>query len=210
MDGNKRFAAAALALITWAGLLLQLYLSLRLSLANGKGIISGFIAYTGFFTILTNLFIALVMTVPLLAPRSRAGAWFARQETRGMAVTAIVVVGVVYHVLLRNVWNPQGLQKVADIILHYVVPSASLAFWIAFPPSRVSWSWPFNWCVYPLVYFVYALVRGSIIDSYPYYFINVPVLGAAAVLRNAAAMSAAFVVAGALVTWAGTWRGARR
>ena len=36
------------------------------------------------------------------------------------AVTAIVLVGLGYHVLLRNIWDPQGAQWLADVLLHHL------------------------------------------------------------------------------------------
>ena len=43
-------------------MLLQLWLSIRLVLADGKPVISGLVAYFGYFTVLTNIFVALVCT----------------------------------------------------------------------------------------------------------------------------------------------------
>lgn len=197
---TKKFALL-LATLAWTGLGLQLWLSVSASLANGRGLLEGVSVYLGFFTISTNLLVAASVTLPLFYRNSPLGRWFARPGIFGMAVTAILVVGVVYHVLLRDAWNPQGLQKVADIILHYLVPFLSVAFWILYPPDRVSWWWPLLWCSYPVLYFTYALIRGEMLQSYPYDFINLSIHGIGTVLRNAAGMSLVFLAAGAFVTW---------
>ena len=34
----------------------------------------------------------------------------------------IAIVGITYSLLLRHMWNPQGTQKIADVLLHDVVP----------------------------------------------------------------------------------------
>jgi len=34
----------------------------------------------------------------------------------------MTMVGAGYTLLLRHLWNPQGAQKLADILLHDVVP----------------------------------------------------------------------------------------
>lgn len=62
MTRRVESAARLLALAAWFGLRLQLWLSMRLSIANGKSVIGGLVAYFGYFTILTNVFVALECT----------------------------------------------------------------------------------------------------------------------------------------------------
>jgi hypothetical protein len=80
----------------------------------------GFIAYFSFFTILTNLIIAVGLTCSLLLADSRWGSFFSLSGTA--LYTAIV--GALYSFLLRHLWNPEGSQKIADVLLHDVVPLA--------------------------------------------------------------------------------------
>lgn len=195
MKGAERISTAVLAVLAWTGLLLQFWLSIRLGMSNGKGAGWGVMVYFGYFTILTNGFVALVATFPLVA----TGGWFSSQVVRGCAVMSIAGVGIAYHILLRHVWNPQGLQKVADILLHYVVPIGSLLWWTAFPPRKVSWKWPLLWCLWPVGYFAYALIRGHFLRWYPYYFIDVGKLGWHDVLANAAGLAVFFPVLGCAV-----------
>jgi len=44
-------------------------------------------------------------------------------------------VGVSYSLLLRHLRNPQGAQKIADILLHDVVPVMYLGYWLIFIPN---------------------------------------------------------------------------
>lgn len=202
MPDRRKTAAGIIALVAWAGLGLQLWLSIRIAFVNGKTLAGGLVSYFGYFTILTNLFVALAMTLPLVSPASRAGKWFGRAVVLGCAVTAITGVGISYHVLLRHVWNPQGWQWVADMTLHYAVPILTLAHWILFPKKEpVSWKWPLLWCVYPAAYLVYALARGAVIHSYPYYFIDVPALGYGRVLMHSGGLFVVFLLIGAIITW---------
>lgn len=124
------------AALAWCGVLLQLYLSLRLAADSGKSPVGGLVAFFGYFTVLTNIFVALTTTLPLTFRSSRSGRWFGSAMTLGCATTAIVFVGVVYHLLLRNLWAPAGLQWLADVILHYAVPITLLVYWIMFPPTQ--------------------------------------------------------------------------
>jgi len=186
-----------LAAITWAGVLLQLVLSLRLAQGNGGSVVDGLVAYFGYFTVLTNLFVALVLSVPMIAARSSFGRFLSRPGVAACAAVSILLVGVGYHVLLRHVWNPQGLQWVADMVLHYVVPLTFYAFWLLkLSKAGLRWTSPLWWCVYPLAYFAYALLRGQVLRVYPYYFLDMTVLGFARVLANASVLLCLFALAG--------------
>lgn len=187
------FLLGLLAAVAWFGVLLQFALSLALSKANGYSLAHGSITYFGYFTVLSNLLVAVIASMGLVVPESRAFSG----SVRGCATTAIVLVGIGYHVLLREVWDPQGWQQVADNTLHYVVPLLSLAYWGLFPPRwRLADYAPLAWGAYPVAYFAYVIVRGELIGSYPYYFIDVGELGFATVLTNALAFLLAFVALG--------------
>lgn len=197
---TRRPALALLAVVSWAGVLLQLWLSINLALANGKSASDGIVAFLGYFTVLSNVFVALCASLPLIARSSRLGRWFDKPMVLGCATTAIVLVGIAYHLLLRNVWAPQGLQLLADYLLHYVVPIAALACWVAFPPrARLGILAPLVWCLYPVCYLIYALIRGEVLGTYPYHFIDVASLGYSRVLFNGFGLLAAFIVLGAIV-----------
>ena len=187
--------AALIALVAWAALLLQLYLSLRLTDAMGLSMAEGVAIYFGYFTILTNLLVAIAATGPVLAPASAWGRFFVRPMAIGWVAASIAFVGVAYFVLLRHVWNPTGLQLGADVLMHYVVPALVIVYsMIALRGSALSWNAPLRWSLYPVVYFVYVLVRGAIMGRYPYHFIDVSQLGYAITLRNAVALWVAFLI----------------
>ena len=197
---RSRLALGLVAVIAWLGVLLQLYLSLHMALGNGKSLVAGFVAFFGYFTVLTNIFVALASTSPVIFGRSRVGRWFGTGMMLGCATTAIVLVGTVYHVLLRDLWDPEGLQWVADVTLHYGVPITLFVYWICFPPSQRLPIWaPLAWCIYPVIYIVYALARGELIGSYPYHFIDVASLGYSKVLLNSLGLLVVYVVIGSVV-----------
>jgi hypothetical protein len=171
-----------------------------MSLGNGKSPADGFIAFFGYFTVLTNIFAALTSSLPLTLGSTRLGRWFGTGMVLGCATTAILLVGIVYHLLLRNVWAPEGLQWVADMTLHYAVPIALFVYWVSFPPSTKLSVWaPFAWCLYPLIYLVYVFARGELLGSYPYHFIDVTNLGYVKALVNSLLLLVGFVVVGYIV-----------
>ncbi len=183
--------------LAWFGLGLQLLLSLRHVVEQGGTPLGGLVVYLGYFTVLTNLLVAVGLSVPLLRPASRAGRWF-RQPGVATAVTVnIALVGLTYHLLLRNVWDPQGLQKVADVTLHYAVPLlVVLHWWLAVPPARMAWHAPLAWAIWPLAYLGYALMRGLWLGTYPYPFIDVVELGYPRTLLNALGLLVVFLLVG--------------
>lgn len=199
---HPRLAATALAALAWTALLLQLALTLRSSLANGNGAAHGLWAYLAYFTVLTNL---LVATLAGRAARDAEGGLDLRW--RGCAVTAIAVVGMGYHALLRNLVQLEGLDQLADVLLHYAVPLAAVAWWIAFPPrGRIAASAPLAWLAWPALYSVYALVRGAMSGFYPYPFIDVPALGMARVLLNIAGLALVFLLVAYTLRAIAHWR----
>jgi len=198
---KNRAMVIGLAALAWSGVLLQLYLSLHSAIENGRGVVGGLVSYFGYFTIVTNLLVCISLTIPLLAPASSAGRFFARSDVTAGVATSIVFVGLAYHLLLRNVWNPQGLNLIANDLLHYVTPILFLAYWwFYFPKGALRWSYPLIWGLYPTVYLIYALIRGSIIGSYPYGFLDPSATGYQQTLINAVGLLIAFIVIGLLFT----------
>ncbi|MEZ5416128.1 MAG: Pr6Pr family membrane protein [Vicinamibacterales bacterium] len=189
--------AAVLAVTAWSAVLLQLWLSVGLGLANGRSVVEGVLVYLGYFTVLTNIFVALVLTARLVP-----SAWTGRRplshpQAAACAACSIALVGLGYHALLREVWDPQGLQWLADVMLHYVVPAAYCAFWLlVIPAPALPWWSPLAWSAYPLAYFAYALARGAVFGTYPYPFIDVTAIGYGQALANAAGLLSGFVVVG--------------
>lgn len=203
----SKTALTVIASIAWLGLLLQFWLSINLTFANGNTALNGIIVFFGFFTVLTNLFVALTATLPLIASRSSIGRWFGTPMVLGCATTSIIMVGLTYHLLLRHIWQPQGLQLLADMVLHYVVPILAFVYWLAFTP-RIKFGvfTPLVWCLYPLGYLVYVLIRGELLGSYPYYFIDVTSLGYDQVMLNSVGLLVAFIVVAILVLAIATLR----
>jgi hypothetical protein len=197
---RARATGIVVCLAAWLGLGLQLALSIRLTYRSGTpSLADALVAYFGYFTILTNLLVALVTTAQLADGR---GAWAKTLATRtwaGCATASIVFVCASYHFLLREIWSPQGLQWLADIDLHYAVPLLALLHWTLSAGPRLPASAPLIWCIYPAAYFAYALIRGAWLQSYPYPFIDVSVLGYPRVAVNSVILLAAYVMFGYFV-----------
>jgi hypothetical protein len=185
------------AVVAWFGVLLQCYLSLKSAVDDGRTIADGLVSYLGFFTITTNFLVCCAITVSLLAPGERRGGYFARSTVVAGIAVSIAFVSLSYHFLLRHIWNPHGAQLLADVILHYVTPALFVFYWFVYRRSgALRWVHPLWWSIYPVGYFVYALVRGEIIGTYPYFFIDVSALGYQRTTINALGLLFAFILLG--------------
>ena len=162
-----------IAIVGWYGLVLQLYLIIKKAGEEGTPMAGEVFRYFSYFTILTNLQVAVCVTFILLSPRSHAGRFFARPAVQSAIALYIMVVGITYSVALRHIWNPTGLQMVADRVLHDVIPVLFIFYWAFFvPKNSLTWSDPLWWLIYPFLYLVFVMTRGAITGEYPYYFLD--------------------------------------
>ena len=102
--------------------------------------------------------------------------------------------GIVYNIVLRQIWNPEGLQMVVDELLHSVIPVLFVVYWLAFvQKEKLLWKNFLPWLLYPSIYLVYILIRGSLSGFYPYPFIDVDSLGYEEVFINCGVVCLAFM-----------------
>lgn len=181
---QKSFAGL-LALAGWFAVIAQYVLMLN---NNVNTVSEATIRFFSYFTILTNIAVATYYTALLFdAPITR---------TQGLlsAITVyIVIVGLVYQVALRHIWDPQGLQKWVDELLHSAIPLGALIYWSLFEKKSLRYSQIFAWSLYPLVYLIFTLIRGNISGFYPYPFIDVTAIGMQQSLINALIILALFM-----------------
>ncbi|MEL6104318.1 MAG: hypothetical protein AAFR68_23835, partial [Pseudomonadota bacterium] len=112
---TARRAALGIAIVAAVTLLTRVYLR-----TSEDGSVLGAVSYLSqFFTILTNAVIMMVMA--LIA----AGRNVATRSVKA-AIVAIVIVGIVYHLLLAHLVEFVGLAFWADHGVHTVVPALSL------------------------------------------------------------------------------------
>ena len=175
-----------MALVAWGGLVVQFEASWRLT---GSALSAAWVMLR-YFTVLANLVLAAVFSIIALVGRPSP-------RLLGGAVIAIVLVGIVYGVLLRGLVELSGGALLADTLLHKVTPVLALVYWVVFAPKAgLRAGDPLVWALFPLGYFIYALVRGRCEGIYAYPFIDVAHLGWARVTVNGLAIAAGFLLAG--------------
>ena len=207
MPNRYRPFAAIAAVIGWLALGLQLLLTIRLTMASDQGALAGVWIYLGYFTVWTNLAAALALTAAARARRDGPGAFFDRPGVHTAIAMAIIVVAAIYHLLLRQLWQPQGWQVVGDDALHTLMPLLFVLYWwLAVPKATLRWRHALVWQVYPASYFAYALARGALNGWYPYPFVDVRALGYLRVFFNALAVLLVLVAAALLLVALGRWQ----
>ncbi|MGQ0661666.1 Pr6Pr family membrane protein [Sphingosinicella sp.] len=186
-----RIAAVLIALAAWAGLAVQLQASIDLTGSAGGALW----AMLRFFTVITNLIVALLFT---------AVAWGrpASPFALGAVMLAILLVGIVFALLLNGPVELSGGALLADFLLHRATPVLVPIWWLAFAPKgglrRVD---PLLWMLYPLCYFAYALARAQLDGRYPYPFMDAGRIGWLQTGLNAAEVAAGFLLAGLALVW---------
>lgn len=203
----KRLVLLA-ATVGWVALALQLYLILQARWASEASLLGGLINFLSFFTVQSNILVACVLTCAATGRASGLKAFFLRPGVSTAIAACITVVGVAYSLLLRDAWQPHGLQWLVSELMHDVLPLVYLGYWwCCVPKGQLRARQVLMWCGYPVLYFAYSMLRGRSIGVYQYPFINVDALGMAQVLLNALAVLLGFVLVALLLVALDRWRG---
>jgi hypothetical protein len=160
--------------------------------------------FFSFFTILTNLFVAIV----LLASAINLIRGKHQTETddilRGSATVSIAIVGIVFGLLLSNM--DSGMIPWTNFVAHYLMPIVMVLDWLFQPPRttlvpRHVW----YWIIYPVAYLIYSLIRGAFTNWYPYWFIDPAKSpgGWTGVILYSAAITLAFLLISFALLWLG-------
>lgn len=145
-----------------------------------------------YFTILTNAMIAAGFARVALSGRALRPGW-AGGLTLWIAITAVV-----YHLLLAR--ELQGLEFWSDLGLHTFVPICALGWWAVWADrAGLGLRAALFWLIWPLLYVVYALLRGLSDGTYPYFFVNPDTQGWAGVLGWSAGLAFGFSLGGLAV-----------
>jgi hypothetical protein len=135
-----------------------------------------------FFTILSNLTVGVTSMLLALNP-NRSSIVFS--VFRLIGVVSIVITGLVFHAVLKDLLDLESWALVADNTIHTVVPVLAVVVWIAYGPrDLVSRRIVGLSALYPVAWLAFTLIRGEIVGFYPYPFVDVGTLGYPRVLVN--------------------------
>lgn len=186
-----------IALIAWFALASQFYLILQSTTETGYSKLKTISNFFSYFTILSNLLVAVCLTSSLLKPGSAMGSFFSSVSVQSAIAVYIFIVGLVYNLVLRGIVTLTGFKWIVDNLLHVLVPLLFVIYWLVFTPKKMlQWKSILPWLIFPAIYLIYSLLRGPIADWYPYPFLHAGKLGYGQVALNSFFVVVAFLLAG--------------
>lgn len=190
---------ALTGLVVLARLGIQLWGTARLTSGHFATPLTRTLNVFFFFTIESN--ILLMVTCLLLAVRLTGwGTAFA--VFRLAAVVGITITGIVYYAVLKDLLNLHGAAYVSDFILHTVSPLMAIAGWLLLGPRRLTSPKVAGLVViYPVLYLAVTLIRGPIVDWYPYPFLDVTTHGYFTVGLNSLIVAALVLAVAFSAVW---------
>jgi hypothetical protein len=153
------FAALTIAAIVW-----------QYVLPGSRGL-TGTVNYFSFFTIQSNIIGVAVFLIGALALPRASLTW---DLVRGGAAMYLTTTFFVYGILLSGLEESlQTTEPWVNAVLHQIFPVVIVADLLLRPLAhRITFRQSLAWTAYPLAYLGYSLIRGSIVDWYPYFFLN--------------------------------------
>ena len=151
--------------------------------------------FFSYFTIQSNIFAFVMLIVSALAVASNKRS-SKLNLLRGAATLYMVITGIVFAVLLAGV---EGSILTAvpwdNLVLHYIMPVVLLIDWLVDKPSKaITFKRSFVWLIYPISYVIYSLVRGQLVNWYPYPFLNPKTNGFSGVFLTAVGIAGLTIV----------------
>lgn len=205
-----RIVAAVIAILGWVSLALQFVLHMNSPLAQDASFAERLTRFFSYFTVSTNIIVAVTLTAVAFFPEAKFGLFFSKPSTQAAVASYISIVGLIYSLFLRSVWAPEGWNAVADHALHDAMPLLYLVYWLFLVEKKgISWISPLWWLIYPIIYVGYSLIRGAYVNWYPYWFADAGQLGYPVALRNTFFVLVAFFVVGMIFVAIGKLLGGR-
>ncbi len=183
---------AGVAVLT---IVLQLALVIRggqvLDEVEPPGMALRLLRFIAYFTVQSNVLVAITATALALDPRRDGRSW---RAVRLAAIVGITVTGLVHFLLLRPLLDLDGADWLADKLLHMVVPVLAVLGWAMFGPRpRVDGRSIVVALAWPLLWLATVLVIGAATGWYPYPFLDHREDGAGAVAIVSVAVTVLFL-----------------
>jgi hypothetical protein len=191
------------AAVAWFALLLQLVLSISgeavLIEDDPPGMAARIYRYFAYFTIQSNILVAVTSTALARDPLLDRTGW---RIARLAGIVGITVTGLVHFFLLRPLLDLEGVNWVADKLLHMVVPALAVIAWAwVGPRPRASLREAAYALVWPIVWTAWTLVVAQVDGWVPYPFLNADEEGWGTVGVACAGITVLFLLLFALYTW---------
>lgn len=174
-----------------------------------------------YYTNLSNIIVLIYQLCVLgsfLAPKSGFYSAVRSPVLQYTIANTITMTFLVYHFILfpaikkkkealTDAEKSGGVITPNNLCVHYIVPLASLLFWLLFGSKELPFWCVFAWLAVPAGYSLYILLRAALginiyekNTPYPYFFIDRNLIGTKRFIQNIALSLAAFFVLG-LITY---------
>jgi hypothetical protein len=185
------------ALVACAAVVLQLVLVAQggqvLDETEAPGLAARLGRFLCYFTIQSNVLVAVTSLLLARDPGRDGRTW---RAVRLAAVLGIAITAVVHFVLLRPLLDLDGLDALADTLLHKVVPVLAVGAWVGWGPRpRIDRRTILLALVWPVAWLTFTLVVRQVTGWVPYPFLDADENGWDAVVVSCLAVTALFVVA---------------
>ena len=178
-------------------------------LANTVSVGNSVPNFFSFFTIQSNIIGVVAITVAALAgPRARSSVWLS--QLRGAATLYMAITGMIFSLLLSGA-DVQTPIPWVNSTLHYVFPLFIVIDWLVDRSVRpLSFKQGLIFLSYPVAYGIYSLIRGPIVDWYPYPFLDPRTNGYTFVAVMMVVVAIVGLALAWLLCWASRWDLGRR
>jgi len=200
---RARAVHLVVAAVAWFALVFQLALVVSgeaiLVDEDPPGLVARTYRYFAYFTIQSNVLVAITSTVLARDPAEDRLGW---RAARLAGVVGITVTALVYFTLLRGLLELEGANWLADLLLHQVVPALALAAWaLAGPRPRIGLRETAYALAWPVAWLCWTLVVGQVDGWVPYPFLDADQEGWGAVGTACAGITILFLLLFALYAW---------
>ncbi len=165
--------------------------------------------FFSFFTIQSNIIGAASMIVAAVVWRARGSVRLS--QFRGAATLYMAITGVVFNLLLRDITEQlQTTLPWVNTVLHVAFPIVIVIDWLVDRTvHRLSYRQGLVFLVYPIAYLVYTLIRGPLVDWYPYPFLDPRSHGYGYVIIMSVIVAVICFLLAWVVCWSSRWGAAR-
>lgn len=157
-------------LVILASILIQIY---SLAVNNNLELTN----FLSLFTIQSNILAGIVF---ILASNKQNPTI---DNLRGIATLSLLITSLGFIILLGG--TQDYLLTWVNLVVHYLAPAFALLSWVFDPPTtKISIRQALAWLLYPFLYFVYSMLRGTLTNWYPYDFIDPSKVGISGLANN--------------------------
>jgi len=166
-----------------------------------RGLPDALLYFWTFFTHLTNLW--LLLTYAAVLSGWRGLGWFARPVMMASAAAFITLVMLYFHFMLAPTLNLAGGLALGSYALHYATPLIYLVWWTLYAPHGSLRFGQLPLLLLPGVgYVAWVLMRGAVVNEYPYDILDAGKFGYGAVAIGVAALLVAVLLFSIVIVFA--------